>query len=133
MKALFSSRGLEEYIEDIQQAGKDIDAAVQRALTAGGAVMLDGMRDMVPVDQGDLLKALVINGPYQDGNLISVEIGIDYDAPAEIHIIGGVQEYGSPSKHIPPQSYIRAAWDRFKRRTMKAIVDSLKADRMVDA
>ncbi len=131
MKATFSTTGLESWLEDIAQVGNDIDASAARALTAGAQVALTGMEELVPVDRGDLKDELKIDGPYQDGNLISIDVGL-IDAPKEIQIYGTVQEYGSPSKRIPAQSYIRAGWDRLKARVMQTIKASLKADGMVN-
>jgi len=132
IKAGFSTKGFESYLEDIQQAGKDIDAAAARALQAGAGVLLPVMVELVPKDEHDLERSLVIDGPHQDGNRIYIDVGL-IDAPKEIAIYGGVQEYGSPSKHIQAQSYIRAAWDRMKSKVSKAIRGSLKAEGMVDS
>lgn len=130
-KAKFDLRGMSEYLEEIQQAGLDIDAAAQRALEAGGAVLEAEMDRLVPVDQGDLQNAIVIDGPHQEGNFSYVEVGV---VNADVHtaIVGNVQEYGSPSKNIKAQPYIRPAIDRKKSAVKNAIRESLKSEGFVE-
>jgi len=130
-KARFDLKGMAEYLEEIARAGLDIDAAAQRALLKGGEVLHADMDSLVPVEEGDLKAALVIDGPHQDGNFSYVDVGV-VNAPAEIAIYGNVQEHGSPSKNIPAQSYIRAAIDRMRSKVMKAIRESLKSEGFVE-
>jgi len=129
--AKFDLRGMAEYLEAIQQAGLDIDAAAQRALMKGGAVLEAEMDHLVPVESGDLKKAIKIDGPHQDGNFSFVEVGV-VNADREVAIYGNVQEYGSPSKHIKAQPYIRPAIDGRKAAVKRAIRESLKAEGFVD-
>ena len=129
--ARFELKGLDEYLEAIQQAGQDIDAAAKRALSAGAEILQAEMDILVPKDEGNLQDHIVIVGPFQDGNLNYVEVGV-VNADAETAIYGNVQEYGSPSKNIKPQSYIRAAVDRKKSAVKKAIRESLKSEGFVD-
>ena len=76
-------------------------------------------------------KAIEIDGPHQDGNFSFVEVGV-VNADKEIAIYGNVQEYGSPSKHIKAQPYIRPAIDGRKAAVKRAIRESLKAEGFVD-
>jgi HK97 gp10 family phage protein len=124
-------KGLDTYFEAIQQAGIDIDAASQRALDAGAKILQKEMDILVPKDTHNLQSNIVILGPFRDGNVNYVEVGV-VNADAETAIYGNVQEYGSPSKHIKAQSYIRASIDRKKNAVTKAIRDSLKAEGFVD-
>ena len=124
-------KGLEDYLEAIQQAGLDIDAASQRALRKGGAVLEAEMDRLVPVDLGNLKANIEIVGPFQEGNFSYVDVGVIH-ADAETAIYGNVQEYGSPSKHINAQPYIRPAIDGKASAVKRAIRDSLKAEGMVD-
>jgi len=130
-RAKMELKGFDAYLEQIQQAGLDIDAAAQRALAAGGEILHAEMDRLVPIEFGDLQKYIVIDGPFQDGNVSYVDVGV-VDAPAEIAVYGNVQEYGSPSKHIKPQSYIRAAIDHKWAAVKKAIRASLKAEGFVE-
>jgi len=124
-------KGLDEYFKTIKQAGIDIDAAAQRALDAGGEILHSEMDNLVPKDEGNLQAHIVILGPFLDGNLNYVEVGV-LNADAKTTIYGNVQEYGSPSKNIKSQSYIRAAVDRKKSAVRKAIRESLKSEGFVD-
>jgi HK97 gp10 family phage protein len=131
-KASFNLNGMAKYLEDIVQAGVDIDPAADRALQAGADVLLPEMQRLVPVGDsaegdehpGNLKRNIVIEGPTQAGNLHTIEIGV-LDADAETAIYGNVQEYGSPSKHIVAQPYIRPAIDGKKAAVKKAIKQSL--------
>jgi len=131
MRARFDLKGFDEYFEAIQKVGIDIDAAAQRALGAGAEVLHTEMDVLVPKDTGNLQDHIVIDGPFQDGNVSWVEVGV-VNADAETAIYANVQEYRSPSKHIKPQSYIRAAVDRKAAAAKKAIRESLKSEGFVD-
>jgi hypothetical protein len=125
--------GLEGYLEDLQKAGKDIDAAADRALIAGAEVPLQRMRELAPVGvvpddphPGWLLSVLGWFNRISDGHFHSIEVGVPHNAPAEVARYGNVQEYGSV--HDPAQSYIRAGWDETKGKIRKAEIDSLKGE-----
>ena len=130
-RARLEVKGLDEYFEAIQKAGQDIDAAARRALDAGAEILHSEMDILVPKDTGNLQEHIVILGPFQDGNVSYVEVGV-VNADAETATYGNVQEYGSPSKNIKPRSYIRAAVDHKKNAVRKAIRESLKAEGFVD-
>lgn len=130
-RAYLTTKGLSEYLEKVQQAGVDIDAAAQRALMKGGVVLEAGMEALVPVDKGNLKAHVNIDGPFQDGNYNFIEVGV-VNADAETAIIGNVQEYGSPSKNIPAQSYIRAGVDQKKSAVLREFRASLKAEGLAD-
>ena len=138
-KATFNLQGMAKYLEDIVQAGIDIDPAADRALQAGAQVLHPEMQRLVPVGNaaegdehpGNLKRNIVIAGPFQEGNLHTIEVGV-LDADKETAIYGNVQEYGSPSKHIPAQPYIRPAIDGKKSATKKAIKQSLVSEGFVD-
>jgi HK97 gp10 family phage protein len=138
-RATLDVKGMDQYLEAIQKAGIDIDAAAQRALAAGAEVLHAEMDHLVPVGNaaegdehpGNLRKAIVIEGPYQDGNVSYVQIGV-VNADADTAIYGNVQEYGSPSKHIKPQSYIRAAVDHKAATVKRTIRESLKSEGFVN-
>lgn len=131
----FETKGLAEYLENIQKAGRDIDAAAQRALMKGAAVLEAEMESLAPIDTGNLLEHIQIKGPLQEGNFNYVEVGIIHDASftdAETATYGNVQEYGSPSKNIPAQPYIRPAIDRKRAAVMRLLRESLKAEGLAD-
>lgn len=131
-RATLNLKGLAEYLETIQQAGLDIDAAAQRALMKGGAVLKTEMDTLVPVgESGDLKSAVVLDGPHQNGNFNYVEVGV-INASADVAEYGNVQEYGSPSKNIPAQPYIRPAIDNKRSAVMRETRESLKAEGLAD-
>lgn len=131
-KATLDVKGLAEYLESIAKAGVDIDAAAQRGLMKGGAVLEAEMDALVPVGETSNLKtAVILDGPYQDGNFSYVEVGV-IGASADVAEYGNVQEYGSPSKNIPAQPYIRPAIDGKRREVMQEVRESLKAEGLVD-
>lgn len=135
-QAKFEMMGLAEYLEAIAKAGEDVDAAAHRALKKGGEILEKEMERLAPVGEtGNLQAHVQLRGPLQEGNFSFVEVGvihqIDYTG-ADVAIYGNVQEYGSPSKNIKAQPYIRPAIDGKKNAVKKAIKDSLKAEGFVD-
>lgn len=135
-QAWFTVRGLEEYLENIQKAGVNIDAAAQRALQKGAAILEAEMEARAPVGEtGNLLAHVEVDGPHQIGNYSYVDIGVIHNASltdAETAIYGNVQEYGAPSKNIPAQPYIRPAIDSKKSAVARAVRESLKAEGLAD-
>jgi HK97 gp10 family phage protein len=119
-------KGFDEYFEKLVQAGKNIDAAADRANIAGGDVILEGMEELVPRRTGNLAEHLERSEPEVDGNYHSVKIGISPRADADTARYGNVQEYGSA--RTPAQSYIRAGFDRKKNKARKAQRESLQED-----
>jgi HK97 gp10 family phage protein len=120
--------GLANYLEDLAQAGQDVDAAAQRALTKGAEEILPVMKALVPKDTHNLEDHLSIDGPHQEGNFSYVDIGI-IDADKETAIYGNVQEYGSSSAAAQP--YIRPALKSKKAAAMRAMKESLKSEGFV--
>ena len=47
-------KGFDEYFEKLVKAGRDIDAAADRANVAAGDVILEGMEELVPRDTENL-------------------------------------------------------------------------------
>lgn len=138
-KATLNLKGLDEYLEELAKAGRDIDAASQRALMAGANVLLPEMLARVPVDRTSKkrkplprLKSMIrIAGPFQNVNFNFVRVGVimpDKDTA----IKANVQEYGAPSKNIPAQPYLRPAIDAKRRAVMRRIRASLKAEGLTD-
>lgn len=117
--------GLANYLEDLARAGKDVDAAAQRALADGAQPILDEMKALVPKDTRNLERHLKIDGPHLDGNFSYVEIGIITD-DKETAVYGNVQEYGSSS--VAAQPYIRPSFKSKRAAAMKAMKASLKAE-----
>ena len=122
-KGSLNLNGLSGYLEDLARAGKDVDEAAKRALTAGSEPILNEMVRLVPKDTHNLEQHLTTDGPNQDGNFISVDIGI-INADKDTAIYGNVQEYGSASNAAQP--YIRPALKGKKAAAMRAMKASLE-------
>ncbi|MEN6522360.1 MAG: HK97-gp10 family putative phage morphogenesis protein [Anaerolineaceae bacterium] len=114
MKASLSSKGIEEYLEALAQADGDVDQAAKKSLSAGAEVALEGMERRVAVLTGNLKSKLKVGEPEQDGNVISIDIGLLDDTDEETARYGNVQEFGSST--MPAHPYIRPtmAEDKFK-------------------
>lgn len=128
-----SLKGLDDYLEAVDQAGHDVDDAAERAVCAGGDVAEEGMQRRAPVGKppkdkhpGLLRKTIRRSAPEREGNTVSVDVGVLRDAPAEVARYGNVQEFGSV--HQPAQSYVRKTMDEDKRKVFAAERESLEED-----
>lgn len=124
-KAKLTTKGLNEWLEAIAQAGVNIDEAAARMLEAGGDVVLDGMVRRAPELTGNLKGALTRTEPKQDGNYIYIEVGL-VGADAETARYGNAQEYGTSS--MAAQPYVRPALDEDMGRARKAMIDVAKQE-----
>ena len=125
-------KGLEEYLENIAQAGENVDEAAARAVDAGAEVVLESMHRLVPKDTGNLDEHLMKTDPQQDGNFIFSEVGMPKgkaNLDADTARYGNVQEYGSARTHAQP--YIRPSFDKTKSAVRKAERESLKGDGVI--
>jgi len=127
---VFSLKGLDEYLNKIAQAGQDVDASAERAVTAGGDLALAGMQDRAPVLTGELKAALECAAPAHDGNFVSVRVGMPAAAiDADLARYANVQEYGSA--HTPAHPYIRPTFQADKAKVFAAMRESLEQDGIV--
>jgi HK97 gp10 family phage protein len=120
-----TTRGFDEYLERIVQAGRDVDAAAAKALAAGAAVALEGMQQRVAVVTGNLKDNLVATESQQDGNYVFVKVGL-ISADPDTARYGNAQEFGTSS--MPAHPYVRPALDEEKARIRAAIKQSLIED-----
>ncbi|MDD5367461.1 MAG: HK97 gp10 family phage protein [Anaerolineaceae bacterium] len=109
IKTRLTTKGFEDYLERIAQAGQDIDQVADEALQAGGAVLVDGMQARVAVDTHNLQSKIDCSEPQQDGNFHFVEVGLLKDTDADTARYGNVQEFGSAN--MPAHPYIRPTLD----------------------
>lgn len=117
-----SLTGFDEFLEQLQQMGADVDAAAAAALQAGAAVAVDGMRARVAVDTGNLHDKITAGPVQQDGNLSTIEVGL-IDADGKTVRYAMVQEYGSSSVKAHPYIRPTMAEDRAKiRAAMRALL-----------
>jgi HK97 gp10 family phage protein len=128
-KVRLVTKGFEEYFEALQKAGKDIDAAADKALLTGAKVVQVEMQRLAPVLTGNLKDHIKIKGPVQDGNEHYIEVGVIHDlafTDKRTAIYAAVQEYGSSD--TPAHPYIRPGIDYSKREAIKAMKTSLIED-----
>ena len=124
-RAKISTKGFEEYLEKLAQAGKDIDLSIHRALDAGADVGVAGMRRRVPKDTHNLERHIGKTEVKQDGNYSYIEIGI-LNADVDTARYGNAQEYGTSS--MPAQPYIRPTMKEDAGKIKKAMKNSLIED-----
>jgi HK97 gp10 family phage protein len=118
-----STKGFDEYLENLAKAGRDIDVITDQALKAGGKVLLDGMKRRVPKDTGNLENHLIVWGPQRDGNYHYILVGL-VNADAKTTRYGTAQEYGTSS--MAAQPYIRPTIDEDKRMAGQAMLEVFK-------
>jgi HK97 gp10 family phage protein len=119
-------KGLDEYLEKLVQAGKDVDKAAANALIAGGDVILAGEQDRVARLTGELASKLERTELKQEGNYISVQVGVSINAEDEIARYGNAQEFGTAT--MPAHPYIRPAFDEDKGKARAAERKSLEKE-----
>lgn len=120
-----TTKGLEEWLELLARAGKNVDAIAGKALLSGGELLLDGMRRRVPVDTHNLQNHLNLQGPSQDGNFIFVEIGL-MGADKDTARYGNVQEFGSSS--MAAQPYVRPTLDEDMKKARQKMLEVFQAE-----
>jgi len=129
VKTIFEVKGLEEWLENIANAGENIDDATEKAVMAGAKVAKDGMQRRVPKDTHNLEEHIKIKGPQRDGNFIFAEVGVIHDkalTDAETARYGNSQEFGTSSMQAQP--YIRPTMRSDKSKIRNAEKESLKED-----
>jgi HK97 gp10 family phage protein len=128
-----SLSGIEEYLERVAQAGRDVDEAAARALLEGAEVIQEAQRALAPVDTGNLREHIQIKGPEQDGNYIFVEVGVIHDrafTDAKTDRYAKAQEFGWGDKkgYRAGHSFIRTGRDNSRARALAAMKASLERD-----
>lgn len=126
VRVKFSTKGFDEWLERVAQAGKSVDVVTDRALAAGGQVILDGMLRRVPRDTENLAHSLSVDGPKAEGNYHYIMVGLNRGTDADTVRYGVVQEYSSAD--TPAQPYIRPALDEDLRKARTAMVNVFKQE-----
>ncbi len=133
----FDLKGLDEYLEAIAKAGRDVDAAADKALLAAAEIIQDGMLAEIEaqglIDTHNLENHIRIKGPIVDGNFHQVEVGVIHDiafTDANTARYGNAQEYGyvQDGRHYPARSYIRTGFDKNRKKALAAMKQSLIDD-----
>lgn len=148
MKATFSSKGFGDFLERIDQLGKDVNEIAAKALLAGAEELQAEMLSRVPVDTGNLRDHIRIVGPKIRGNWVSVDVGVIADkqyTDADTMRYAVATEYGWRGGSIRgnkkrkikaktggakghAQPFIRPAIDYGKRKARRTIIDVLKQE-----
>jgi HK97 gp10 family phage protein len=128
MKAFIDITGIEEYMDKLVQAEKDLDAAAEKGLSAAGKVLFQAIYSRVPFDSGDpsnehLRNHITLNGPFRDGDDHYLYVEVDKN-DADARRYGMANEYGSSK--MAAQSYIRAGKLSAKYRARQAMIAELK-------
>lgn len=127
VRVKFSTKGFDEFLEQVRQMGKDVDQVTKEALQAGGDVLLDGMLRRVPRDTGNLADNLAVDGPFQDGNYVYVSVGVSTKADGETVRYATAQEYGWGPDH-PAQPFVRPAMDEDMAKARAALREVFKRE-----
>lgn len=120
-----STKGFDEYLEKLAEAGANVDESIHKALEAGAEVAVEGMRRRVPKDTHNLEKHIDKTEVVQNGNYSFVEVGV-LETDAETARYGNAQEYGTSS--MPAQPYIRPTIKADAAKIRAAMKKSLEED-----
>jgi HK97 gp10 family phage protein len=118
--------GLDEYLEDLNQAGVDVDAAVVEALNKGADYLLDIMKRLVPKDTWNLEHHLDKTTVKREGNFFFIEVGMRKEPLPDgtTARYANFQEYGNSS--MAPQPYLRPTFDNYGKRAAAEMRKILK-------
>jgi hypothetical protein len=93
-------------------------------LEAGGDVLLQGMLRRVPRDTNNLANHLERTPVQQEGNYLSIEVGISRRADKDTARYGTAQEYGWADHAAHP--YVRPTIDSDMPAARRAMIENLK-------
>ena len=99
----FQVTGLDEYLKKIAQVGKNVDEAVERAITESSPIILKEIKAWAQKHKltGETLEGVTISNVQRSGSYIFVEIGINTEqAQNAWHAV--FVEYGSPTQPADP-------------------------------
>jgi len=120
VNAKLDVKGLEEYLQRLVNAEKDVDACADKALAAAAPILYESILAGIPVDTGNLRDHLVLNGPYNAGNKHYIYVEIDMQDREQM-LYAVYQEFGTPTQ--PARSYMRTGVSRAKKRASQAMQD----------
>lgn len=110
----FQLTGLEQYLEKIQKAGKNIDVAVSEAVEESAIPIFDDIKRWAEKHEmtGAVLEGVNVSEVQREGNNYFVEVGIDSNkSKFSWHAV--FVEYGSPT--TPADPGIRPAFANNKK------------------
>jgi len=129
IKTRLTTQGAAEWLEAIAKAGGNVDAAADKALVAGGQILVKGMQQRAPKDTGNLAEHIKASEPQADGNFHYIEVGL-VDADKVTSRYGNAQEFGwaSHEGHKAGHPYVRPTLDCDMTRARAAMVAVLKGE-----
>ena len=131
MKAYLRLEGLEQYLEELVKAGKDIDRIAEEGLEKGADVFIGGMRRRAP-NWTRIWPFIKKSGMGRDGNKRYIYVGVLRDTPAENARIANVWEFGGPGvtnkrnrqhRRITARPYIRPSLRQDAGKARTAMVE----------
>jgi HK97 gp10 family phage protein len=131
MRSSFQVTGIEEYIETLEKASKDVNKVSREALADAGKDLLAAMRSRCRVDK--LLPYIQIFTPSVEGDFNYVAVGFIHDlayTPKETAILANVIEFGSV--HNAAMPFIRPAVSAVRASVNRLIAARLKAATLID-
>lgn len=118
------TKGLGDYMEQLQRLGGDIDAAADEALDAGGDVLVEGMQRRAPKDTHNLERKINKTASQGDGNFHFILVGL-VNVDADTARYGTAQEYGTSS--MAAQPYLRPTIDEDMKLARKRMKETFQA------
>lgn len=125
--ATMSTKGIEKYLDLVEEVRAAFPSNVGESLLEGAEVVRAEMQELVRKRTLNLHDHLKIKGPVYEGTFIYVEIGLIHDAAytdADTMRYGLVIELGSSS--VKPVSYIRAGVQKSQAAWRKTVISGLK-------
>lgn len=123
MKGVFELKGLDALLEDVAQAGEDVDQVVHDVLSEAAPVARDRMEEILRNTSeewtGDTAKTLFAGPVQQDGNYIFFELGADIGKDAA----GLNKEYGNSRQIAEP--FLRPSLTELRRSGIKKMLQAV--------
>lgn len=127
-KIRLTTKGMGEVLDALAKMGGDVDAGISEALSAGGELLADGMRQRVPIRTGNLRSQISTSAPVRDGNRQYISVGLVKPDPDTARY-GAAQEYGwtSSKGHQAGQSYVRSTVKEDMGKARKLMIAKIEA------
>lgn len=114
IRGTFKLTGIEEYLKKVEASGNNIEDAVKEAIKESAEPILTEMKEKAAPHfrTGKVFESLEISQIHQNGNFISVEVGVNKEKAKEGAWTAVFQEYGSPT--FPKDPFLRPSFDNNK-------------------
>lgn len=111
----FEVSGIEEYLNNLQNMGQDVEHYVKKAIGESGKPIFEDLKNWAERHKmtGAVLSGLVLTDVKKEGNYFYCDIGFDANvSPFSWHAV--FVEYGTPFMGADPG--VRPAFDNNKRK-----------------